>query len=128
MYVCTTAHLRTTIQGVVSGLHWGLGFGLGAMLGGVLYAGLGARRCFAVSAALPSLSLLLLALPSARRRCSGHGVGRRRSRAGFPAGNAPTRGRRPGDDDDDGRSYELVGKVRQSVHEGLATTAWFDSR
>lgn len=58
--------MRATIQGVVTGLHWGLGFGLGAVLGGVLYAGLGARLCFGVSAALPSLSLLLLALPSAR--------------------------------------------------------------
>lgn len=111
----TTAHLRTTIQGAVSGLHWGLGFGLGAMLGGVLYAGLGARRCFAVSAALPSLSLLLLALPTARRWCSGgRGVGDgRRSRVGLAAGNAPSRGRRPGGND--GRSYELVGKVRGRV-------------
>lgn len=68
--------MRTTIQGAITGLHWGLGFGLGAMLGGVLYAGLGARLCFGVSAVLPSLSLLLLALPTARpllsssiRRC-----------------------------------------------------------
>lgn len=57
--------MRTTIQGAVTGLHWGLGFGLGAMLGGVLYAGLGARLCFGVSAVLPSLSLLLLILPTA---------------------------------------------------------------
>ncbi|CAM9175600.1 unnamed protein product [Laminaria digitata] len=60
------AHMRTTIQGVVTGLHWGLGFGLGAVFGGVLYAGLGARLCFGVSAILPSLSLLLLSVPSAR--------------------------------------------------------------
>lgn len=53
------------MQGLVTGLHWGLGFGLGAVLGGVLYAGLGARMCFGVSAVLPSLSLLLLALPAA---------------------------------------------------------------
>lgn len=59
------AHMRTTIQGAVTGLHWGLGFGLGAMLGGVLYAGLGASLCFRVSAVLPSLSLLLLAMPTA---------------------------------------------------------------
>eukprot|EP00904_Undaria_pinnatifida_P013765 jgi/Undpi1/9519/HiC_scaffold_27.g11975.m1 len=61
----TPAHMRTTMQGLVTGLHWGLGFGLGAVLGGVLYAGLGARMCFGVSAVLPSLSLLLLALPAA---------------------------------------------------------------
>lgn len=58
--------MRTTIQGFVTGLHWGLGFGLGAVFGGVLYAGLGARLCFGVSAVLPFLSLVLLALPSAR--------------------------------------------------------------
>lgn len=61
-----TVHLRTTVQGVVSGLHWGLGVGIGSMLGGVLYAGLGARLCFAISAVLPLLSLLLLSLPMAR--------------------------------------------------------------
>lgn len=54
------------MQGLVTGLHWGLGFGLGAVMGGVLYAGLGARLCFGVSAVLPFLSLLLLALPTAR--------------------------------------------------------------
>lgn len=53
------------MQGLVSGLHWGLGFGLGAVLGGVLYSALGARLCFGVSAILPSVSLLLLALPTA---------------------------------------------------------------
>lgn len=60
----TTANLRTTIQGVVSGLHYGLGFGLGAILGGFLYSGLGARLCFRAAAMLPSLSLLVLALPT----------------------------------------------------------------
>ncbi|CAM9243107.1 unnamed protein product, partial [Laminaria digitata] len=59
-------HMKATMQGLVTGLHWGLGYGLGAVLGGVLYAGLGASLCFGVSAVLPSLSLLLLALPSAR--------------------------------------------------------------
>ena len=44
----------------------GLEFGLGAILGGILYTGLGARLCFGVSAILPSLSLLLLALTTAR--------------------------------------------------------------
>lgn len=34
-------------------------------MGGVLYAGLGARLCFGVSAVLPSVSLLLLVLPTA---------------------------------------------------------------
>ena len=87
----------------MSGLHWGLGFGLGAMLGGVLYAGLGARRCFAVSSCLPSLSLLLLVLPTARRWCSSHGVGGLRPRAGL------AKGRRHGGGD--GRMYELVGKA-----------------
>lgn len=61
------------------------------MLGGFLYAGLGASRCFAVSAALPSLSLLLLALPAARRWW--------------------WRGLGGGGGGGDGRSYELVGKV-----------------
>lgn len=37
------------------------------MLGGALYARLGAQQCFAVSAALPSLSLILLVLPMARQ-------------------------------------------------------------
>jgi len=62
------------------------------MLGGFLYAGLGASRCFAVSAALPSLSLMLLAMPTARRWW--------RSRAGGGLGGSGV-----------GRTYELVGKV-----------------
>lgn len=107
--------MRTTIQGVVSGIHWGLGFGLGAMLGGLLYAGLGASRCFAVSAALPSLSLLLLVLPTARRWVSGADA--RGGRA--VAKGMPPRSRRRcwggcccGGGGDDGRSsYELVAKV-----------------
>ena len=70
MDITLPAWLQTTIQGVVSGLHWGLGAGLGAMMGGVLYASLGPRLCFRVSAALPSISLLLLALPTVRRWCS----------------------------------------------------------
>lgn len=48
------------MQGTVSGLKRGLGYGLGAVLGGVLYSSLGPRMCFAVSAALPCLALLLL--------------------------------------------------------------------
>lgn len=112
------AHLRTTIQGVVSGLHWGLGFGLGAILGGVLYAGLGAQRCFAVSGALPSLSLLLLALPTARRWCSNNngGGGGGWLGAGVRTGSGGGRGegRDWGWGGGDGRSYELVGKVSVS--------------
>ncbi|CAN0009048.1 unnamed protein product [Ectocarpus fasciculatus] len=113
------AHLRTTIQGVVSGIHWGMGFGLGAMLGGLLYAGLGASRCFAVSAALPSLSLLLLVLPTARRWVSGADA--RGGRAA--AKGMPPRSRRRcwggcccgGGGGDDGRSsYELVAKEAQT--------------
>eukprot|EP00903_Cladosiphon_okamuranus_P013285 g12384.t2 len=96
------AHLRTTIQGMVSGVYGGLGQGLGSMLGGLLYAGLGARRCFAVSSSLPSLSLLLLALPMLPRWCKSHSMGGRPRTAG-PA----TRRRHGGDD---GRMYELVGK------------------
>ena len=57
-----TAHMRTTMQATVSGLKRGLGYGLGAMLGGLLYANLGPRLCFRVCAALPSLSLLSLAV------------------------------------------------------------------
>lgn len=48
---------------MVKGLKQGFGFGLGAILGGALYSSLGARTCFSVSAALPSLSLLLLVIP-----------------------------------------------------------------
>ncbi|CAM9324048.1 unnamed protein product [Ectocarpus sp. 4 AP-2014] len=115
--LCCCPHLRTTIQGVVSGIHWGLGFGLGAMLGGLLYAGLGASRCFAVSAALPSLSLLLLVLPTARRWISGTDA-----RDGRPgAKGMPPRSRRRcwggccGGGGDDGRSsYELVAKEAQA--------------
>ncbi|CAM9669265.1 unnamed protein product [Pylaiella littoralis] len=101
------AHLRTTIQGVVSGLHWGLGFGLGAILGGVLYAGLGAQRCFAVSGVLPSLSLLLLALPTVRRWCSNNNGGGRLG-AEVSAGSGRDRGWGWGGGA--GRLYELVGK------------------
>ncbi|CAN0074740.1 unnamed protein product [Ectocarpus sp. 6 AP-2014] len=111
------AHLRTTIQGVVSGIHWGLGFGLGAVLGGLLYAGLGASRCFAVSAALPSLSLLLLVLPTAKRWISGTDARDGRPGAKF----MPPRSRRRcwggccGGGGDDGRSsYELVAKEVQA--------------
>lgn len=77
--------------------------GLGAMLGGVLYAGLGARRCFAVSASLPSLSLFLIVLPTARRWCKSHGVGGRPRTTGL----APRRRHGGGN----GRMYELVGNV-----------------
>lgn len=48
----------------VSALERGLGYGLGAVLGGVLYSSLGPRLCFKVCAALPSLSLLFLAVGS----------------------------------------------------------------
>lgn len=58
--------MRTTVQGVISGLHWGLGFGLGALLGGILYEHLGARLCFIVSSILPLFALMLLASPTAR--------------------------------------------------------------
>lgn len=97
------AHLRATIQGAVSGLHGGLGLGLGAMLGGVLYASLGARRCFAVCASLPSLSLLLLVLPTVRHWRKSPGVGGRQRTTGLVP-----RKRHGGDD---GRMYELVGNV-----------------
>lgn len=53
------------MQGAITGLHRGLGFGLGAVTGGILYAGLGASLCFGVSALVPSLALLLLAMPTA---------------------------------------------------------------
>lgn len=96
----TTAHLQTTIQGIVSGLHWGLGFGLGAIFGGMLYAGLGARLCFRVSAVLPALSLLLLALSKARH-CYGN-RGKPRARWMTPSGQ---RGQ------SDGGKYELVAMV-----------------
>eukprot|EP00903_Cladosiphon_okamuranus_P010272 g9726.t1 len=98
------AHLRTTIQGTVSGVYGGLGHGLGSTLGGLLYAGLGARRCFAVSSSLPSLSLLLLALPTLHRWCRSHDMGGRPRTAGLV-----TRRKHGGDD---GRMYELVGKKR----------------
>ncbi|CAN0291240.1 unnamed protein product [Scytosiphon promiscuus] len=54
------AHLRSTVQAIVSGLKRGLGCGLGSVLGGVMYSSLGPRVCFGVSAALPCLSILLL--------------------------------------------------------------------
>lgn len=38
--------------------------GLGAMFGGYLYNGLGASLCFRTCSALPSISLLLLAIPA----------------------------------------------------------------
>lgn len=56
--------MRTTMQATVSGLKRGLECGLGAILGGVLYSSLGPRLCFTVCAALPSLSLLFLAIGS----------------------------------------------------------------
>ena len=81
------------------------------MLGGFLYAGLGASRCFAVSAALPSLSLALLALPTARRWWHG------KTGAGLGGGGG------------DGQSYELVGKVSdERASEGLAATAIVQSK
>lgn len=58
------AHMRTTMQATVSGLKRGLGYGLGAVLGGVLYSNLGPRLCFRACVALPSLSLLFLAIGS----------------------------------------------------------------
>lgn len=58
------------MRGLVAGLHWGLGFGLGAILSGLLYSHLGPRLCFRVSAALPSLSLFLLALPTVCPWCN----------------------------------------------------------
>lgn len=51
------------MQGTVRGLKQGFGIGLGAILGGALYSSLGARLCFGISAALPSVSLLLLVIP-----------------------------------------------------------------
>lgn len=100
----TTAHLRTTIQGVVSGLHWGLGFGLGAMLGGVMYAGLGPVQCFRLSAALPSASLLLLAVPTAWSWCVGGRGWEWRAVAAMAGMIARGRGT-------DCDSYELVDRV-----------------
>ncbi|CAM9838261.1 unnamed protein product [Scytosiphon promiscuus] len=123
-YACRVApaHLRTTIQGAVSGLHWGLGSGLGGMLGGILYAALGARRCFAVSAALPSTALLLLALPTARRwyrgiaACPGWQFARWRMRAGGVA-RAPGERMRYNGDSDEQASCELI-----AVTKGFLTT------
>eukprot|EP00903_Cladosiphon_okamuranus_P011518 g10845.t1 len=67
------AHMRTTMQATVSALKRGLGYGLGALLGGILYSNLGPRLCFRVSAALPSLSLLFLAIGSRTKRKLGGG-------------------------------------------------------
>lgn len=53
--------------GVFSGLHHGLGVGLGSLIGGYVYACLGAKSSFRVCAALPTISLLLLALPASLR-------------------------------------------------------------
>lgn len=60
---CAPERLHSTFQGLAEGIHSGLGVGLGAMIGGVLYAGLGARKCFIVSAVLPASSFALLSLP-----------------------------------------------------------------
>eukprot|EP00904_Undaria_pinnatifida_P012587 jgi/Undpi1/8459/HiC_scaffold_25.g10926.m1 len=58
---------KTTMIGVFSGLHHGLGVGLGSLIGGYVYACLGAKSSFRVCAALPTISLLLLALPASLR-------------------------------------------------------------
>lgn len=105
--IAKTARLRTTIQGVVSGLHRGFGFGLGAVIGGILYAGLGARLCFGVSAVLPSLSLVLLALPTARSYFS-------------RCGSIRAIGVGEGDRNVSRGSYELVDKVRDQILRGPA--------
>lgn len=55
--------MRTTVQGSAWGLKQGFGLGLGSVLGGALYSSLGPRMCFRISAALPSVSLLLLVTP-----------------------------------------------------------------
>lgn len=51
------------MQAAARGLTQGFGLSLGAILGGAIYSSLGARTCFAVSAALPSASFLLLVIP-----------------------------------------------------------------
>ena len=61
------------MRGLVAGLHWGLGFGVGAILSGLLYSPLGPRLFFRVSAALPSLSLFPLALPTVCLWCNKRG-------------------------------------------------------
>ncbi|CAM9899108.1 unnamed protein product, partial [Sphacelaria rigidula] len=58
----TAAGQRSTIQGLVTGVHWGFGFGFGAIGGGMMYKGLGAKKCFLVSSALPTMALVLLCL------------------------------------------------------------------
>lgn len=62
-----TVGSETTMVGVVSGLHQGLGVGLGALVGGYAYAGLGPSLCFLACAALPCVSLVMLALPAVPR-------------------------------------------------------------
>lgn len=65
------------------------------MVGGILYASLGARKCFCLGAILPSLSLVLLSLPTLR-------VCRQRRPIPTRASEEPLTG---------GGEYELVSKA-----------------
>lgn len=73
-----TVGSEATMVGVLSGLHQGLGVALGALIGGYAYAGLGPSRCFQDFAALPIISLAMLALPAVLRSCHIGGGNRRK--------------------------------------------------
>lgn len=74
LVLADSAHAHTTMFATVSALDRGLiGYGLGAVLGGILYSSLGARLCFGVFAALPSVALLFLATGSCGKNSAENG-------------------------------------------------------